>query len=85
MDDIHSPSVAGARATRSVPSSAPTGSSSSTEALFELMKEKDRVEAELKALGSVLDSVELLCRQLLLLTCRPYSDKFDVVPSMASI
>jgi 26S proteasome non-ATPase regulatory subunit 9 len=60
MDDIHSPSIAGARAAQSAPSSAPTGSS--TEALFELMNEKDRVEAELKALGSVLDSVELLYR-----------------------
>ena len=51
MDDIHAPTV----------SSGPTSSGYSNGkeqlTLQELMAEKDRVEAELKALGQVLDSV----------------------------
>jgi 26S proteasome non-ATPase regulatory subunit 9 len=53
MDDIHAPTV----------SSGPTsggysnGISKEQLSLQELIAEKDRVEAELKALGQVLDSV----------------------------
>ena len=53
MDNIHAPTV----------SSGPTSSGHSNGipkeqlSLQELMAEKDRVEAELKALGQVLDSV----------------------------
>jgi 26S proteasome non-ATPase regulatory subunit 9 len=53
MDDIHAPTV----------SSGPTsggyanGVSKEQLTLMELIAEKDRVEAELKALGRVLDSV----------------------------
>ncbi|KAA8894398.1 26S proteasome non-ATPase regulatory subunit 9 [Sphaerosporella brunnea] len=55
MEDIHSPSVVvAARENQSTASVAANGSS--TKALFELMKDKDQLEAELKALGSVLDS-----------------------------
>jgi hypothetical protein len=62
MDDIHSPSIAVARANQSA--APPTGNDGSAEALFELIREKDRVEAELKALGAVLDSVELLLHRI---------------------
>ena len=53
MDDIHTPSV---------PSGAVTGQRSSDEPkesvpLLELMTQKQQLEEELKALGSVLDSV----------------------------
>ena len=56
MDDIHAPTV----------SSGPTSSGYSNGipkeqlSLQELILEKDRVEAELKALGQVLDSVRVL-------------------------
>ena len=54
MDDIHTPSVA------SGPTSG-TGASNGTvqdkRSLVDLMNEKTRVEEELSALGSVLDSV----------------------------
>lgn len=55
MDDIHAPTV----------SSGPTSSAYSNGipkeqlSLQELISEKDRVEAELKALGHVLDSVRV--------------------------
>jgi hypothetical protein len=57
MDDIHAPTV----------SSGPTSSGYSNGipkeqlTLQELINEKDRVEAELKALGQVLDSVRMQC------------------------
>lgn len=56
MDDIHAPTV----------SSGPTSSGYSNGvskdqlSLMELIREKDRVEAELSALGSVLDSVSVV-------------------------
>lgn len=57
--DIHMPSIAS-----SSPSphnnGSQTNSGDAKEELLALMKEKDGVEAELKALGSVLDSVRLL-------------------------
>ena len=56
MDDIHAPTVA------SGPTSDPRGADekySKKLSLLELIAEKDRVEEELKALGSVLDSVSL--------------------------
>jgi 26S proteasome non-ATPase regulatory subunit 9 len=56
MDDIHAPTVA------SGPTSDPRSADekySKKLSLLELIAEKDRVEAELKALGSVLDSVSL--------------------------
>ena len=54
MDSIHAPTV------EAGPTSGPSrsnGVDSNTASLFELMAEKDRVEAEIKALGEVLDSV----------------------------
>lgn len=53
MDDIHTPTVA------SGPTSAPgrNGRELSSLSLNELFEEKTRLEAELKALSSVLDSV----------------------------
>lgn len=56
MDDLHAPTVA------SGPTSAgySNGVSKDQLSLQELIAEKDRVEAELKALGQVLDSVCLL-------------------------
>ncbi|KAG9382967.1 26S proteasome non-ATPase regulatory protein [Pyrenophora tritici-repentis] len=70
MDDIHAPTV----------SSGPTSSGYSNGipkeqlSLQELMAEKDRVEAELKALGQVLDSVRInamnhVCRSGCLMSC----------------
>jgi 26S proteasome non-ATPase regulatory subunit 9 len=55
MDDIHAPTVS------SGPTSAghTNGVSKDQLSLQELIAEKDRVEAELKALGQVLDSVYL--------------------------
>ena len=54
MDDLHAPTVP------SGPSSVPSnGVSKDRLSLMELIAEKDRVESELKALGSVLDSVRL--------------------------
>ena len=54
--DIHSPTVPGLAQQRSTAPHA--GSGDPREELFQLMKEKDVVEDELKALGAVLDSVE---------------------------
>jgi hypothetical protein len=58
MDDLHTPTVA----------SGPTTDARTADekyskklSLLELMSEKDRVEGELKALGSVLDSVRVTC------------------------
>ena len=53
MDDIHAPTVA------SGPTNGRTSSGIALEklSLTELIKQKDNIEAELKALGSVLDSV----------------------------
>lgn len=55
MDDIHAPTVA------SGPTSTghSNGVSKDQLSLRELIAEKERVEAELKALGQVLDSVYL--------------------------
>ena len=57
MDDIHTPSVV----------SGPTSSQSTADgvaqeklSLMDLIKEKQRVEGELSALSSVLDSVRIL-------------------------
>jgi 26S proteasome non-ATPase regulatory subunit 9 len=51
MDDIHTPSVASSRRTNGV------AASSKPKTLTELTAEKDRIESELSALSSVLDSV----------------------------
>ena len=52
MDDLHAPTVA------SGPTSNGYGSSDgSNRPLMDLISEKDKVEAELQALGSVLESV----------------------------
>ena len=51
--DIHAPSVASAS------QGASEGQSIESRSVLELITEKDKVEAELTALGSVLDSVSL--------------------------
>ena len=51
MDDIHMPSVASSRYTNGV------ATPSKPKTLTELTADKDRIESELSALGSVLDSV----------------------------
>lgn len=52
MDDLHAPTVA------SGPTSQPTANGThGRQSLRELIAQKDNVEAELSALGSVLDSV----------------------------
>lgn len=59
MNNLHAPTVP------SGPTSGPQGDRSALDrlSLMELISKKDNVEAELKALGSVLDSVSLtLCR-----------------------
>lgn len=54
MDDLHAPTVA------SGPTSQPTANGTdSKRSLQELIAQKDNVEAELSALGSVLESVSL--------------------------
>lgn len=54
MDDLHAPTVA------SGPSSQTTSNGPEKQQSFqELIKQKENVEAELSALGSVLDSVRL--------------------------
>jgi 26S proteasome non-ATPase regulatory subunit 9 len=59
MDDIHAPTVA------SGPTSDPRSADekySKKLSLLDLIAQRDRVEGELKALGSVLDSVSLSFR-----------------------
>lgn len=53
MDDLHTPTVASGPTTGGYSN----GVSKEQLSLQELIAEKDRVEAELKALGQVLDSV----------------------------
>lgn len=53
MDDIHAPTVSSGPTTNGYSNGVPKEQLS----LQELIAEKDRVEAELKALGQVLDSV----------------------------
>ncbi len=66
MDDIHTPTVASGPTTRLQGN----GSNLSRLSLMELIDRRDRLEGELKALGSVLDSVSSHgCRMLLDLTC----------------
>lgn len=55
MDDIHAPTVSSGP----VPGGYTNGVPKEQLSLQELIAEKDRVEAELKALGQVLDSVRL--------------------------
>lgn len=58
MDNLHSPTVA------SGPTSSTAANGSAQQlSLMELIAEKDRVESELSALGSVLDSVCIPPRQ----------------------
>lgn len=52
MDNIHAPTVASGPTTQ-----ATTNGSEKPQSLQELVKQKDNLEAELSALGSVLDSV----------------------------
>ena len=57
MNSIHAPTVP---AVASGPTSGPTASNGTLDnkaSLFQLMDEKDQIEAELKALGEVLSSV----------------------------
>lgn len=56
MDDIHAPTVASGPTTGGYSN----GVSKDHLSLQELIAEKDRVEAELKSLGQVLDSVQAL-------------------------
>lgn len=59
MDDIHAPTVA------SGPTSRPTANGTTKKLTFsDLAAQKDNIEAELAALGSVLDSVRNLTLQL---------------------
>lgn len=53
MDDLHAPTVASGPTSASYSNGVPKDRLS----LQELIAERDRVEAELKALGQVLDSV----------------------------
>lgn len=53
MDDLHAPTVASGPTSAGYSNGVPANQLS----LQELIAEKDRVEAELKALGQVLDSV----------------------------
>jgi hypothetical protein len=62
MEDIHSPTIVPSSSLEQQASSTTTTTTtrngdSSLSDLLALMKEKDRVESELKALGAVLDSV----------------------------
>lgn len=56
MDDIHTPSVYSGPTS----SNSTNGASREDLSLDQLMKEKARLESELKALGSVLESVQFL-------------------------
>lgn len=56
MDDLHAPTVASGPTTNSTSD----GASLDKYTLKELMREKDRVEAELLALSGVLDSVSYI-------------------------
>ena len=59
MDDIHAPTVA------SGPTSQPTANGTEKKLSFqELIAKKENLEAELSALGSVLDSVGVHIRDL---------------------
>lgn len=63
MEDIHTPTVPSGPTTGY---GAPNGVKHDRSSLLDLMAEKDRVEAELSALGSVLDSVcSQICRMVL--------------------
>lgn len=60
MEDIHTPTVPSGPTTEYRPAN---GAKHDRLSLLDLMAEKDRVEAELSALGSVLDSVcSQICR-----------------------
>lgn len=54
MDDLHAPTVASGPT-----SSQPTTNGTKKQSLQELIAQKDNLEAELSALGSVLESVSL--------------------------
>lgn len=65
MENLHAPTVI------SGPTSAPTANGNAGHLSFaELQRKKDDVEAELKALGSVLDSVRRIQRFPICGTCR---------------
>ena len=65
MNNLHAPTIP------SGPTSGPQGDRSALDrlSLMELISKKDDLEAELKALGSVLESVSHLCLDLNLETC----------------
>jgi 26S proteasome non-ATPase regulatory subunit 9 len=65
MDDLHAPTVASGPTTGGYSN----GVSKAQLSLQELMAEKDRVEAELKALGQVLDSVCILALRIAARLC----------------
>jgi 26S proteasome non-ATPase regulatory subunit 9 len=69
MDDLHTPTVA------SGPTSGGYSNGVSKEqlSLQELIAERDRLEAELKALGQVLDSVSMLTSTVELELMQRYS------------
>jgi len=60
MDDIHAPTVSSGPTTNGYSN----GVSKDQLSLQELIAEKDRLEAELKALGQVLDSVSSITQWL---------------------
>lgn len=60
MDDLHTPTVASGPRSGGYSNGVPKEQLS----LQELMAEKDRVEAELRALGQVLDSVGIIMRTM---------------------
>jgi hypothetical protein len=60
MDDIHAPTVGSGPTSSGYSNGVPKEQLS----LQELMAEKDRLEAELKALGQVLDSVRTSSREM---------------------
>jgi len=57
MEDIHNPSVPSSSNSTSLPSASSTNGTPSREEVLQLMERKDLIEAELNALGAVLDSV----------------------------
>lgn len=74
MDDLHAPTV------QSGPNSQPTVNGVDTkQSLQELMSQKEYLEAELSALGSVLDSVRLVLFHI------KATDSLIIYLSMASI
>jgi len=60
MEDIHNPSIPSSSNGSSLPSTSSTNGTPSRDEILQLMERKDLIEAELNALGAVLDSVGFL-------------------------